>query len=77
MEAAPASTRLERLSERRPEDAEVLLRLAMLSFDERTRASNPIRTELTQRVEKLLQKVLILQPENAVANRLLSALRAG
>ena len=69
--------RLERLSERRPEDAEVLLRLAMLLFDERARAAAPARAELTQRVETLLQKVLALQPENAAANRLLSALRAG
>ena len=74
---APARGRLERLSERRPEDAEVLLRLAMLLFDERARAAAPVRAELTQRVETLLQKVLALQPENAAANRLLSALRAG
>src|SRR5438105_2326039 len=62
---APARGRLERLSERRPEDAEVLLRLAMLLFDERARAAAPVRAELTQRVETLLQKVLALQPENA------------
>ncbi|MCA1826397.1 MAG: tetratricopeptide repeat protein [Myxococcales bacterium] len=74
---APARGRLERLSERRPEDAEVLLRLAMLLFDERGRAESSARAILTQRVETLLQKVLALQPENAAANRLLSALRAG
>jgi tetratricopeptide (TPR) repeat protein len=75
--AAPARARLERLSQRRPEDPEVLLRLAMLLFDERSRAGDPLRGDLTRRVEKLLEKVLTLQPENAAANRLLSALRAG
>jgi Flp pilus assembly protein TadD len=72
-----ARGRLERLAERRPEDAEVLLRLAMLLFDERAHAPASDRAALTQRVEALLQKVLALQPENAAANRLLSALRAG
>lgn len=74
---APAKERLERLSSKRPEDAEVLLRLAMLLFDERSKAAAPARSDLTQRVEALLQRVLALQPENATANRLLSALRAG
>src|SRR5262249_37774464 len=40
---APAKARLERLSEKRPEDAEVLLRLAMLLFDERAKAAAPAR----------------------------------
>jgi tetratricopeptide (TPR) repeat protein len=75
--AEPAKERLERLSERRPEDAEILLRLAMLLFDERAHAADRARDDLTRRVEKLLEKVLTLQPENAAANRLLSALRAG
>jgi tetratricopeptide (TPR) repeat protein len=75
--AVPAKARLERLSQRRPEDAEVLLRLAMLLFDERAKAPDPDRGDLTRRVEKLLERVLSLQPENAAANRLLSALRAG
>jgi Tfp pilus assembly protein PilF len=75
--AVPARARLERLSERRPEDAEILLRLAMLLFDERLHAADQARIELTRRVEKLLERVLTLQPENAAANRLLSALRAG
>ncbi|TMA27708.1 MAG: tetratricopeptide repeat protein [Deltaproteobacteria bacterium] len=75
--AVPAKARLERLSQRRPEDAEVLLRLAMLLFDERAKAPDPARGDLTRRVEKLLERVLSLQPENAAANRLLSALRAG
>jgi tetratricopeptide (TPR) repeat protein len=74
---APARGRLERLSERRPEDAEVLLRLAMLLFDERSRAADQARSDLTHRVETLLKKVLVLQPENAAANRLLGQLRAG
>ena len=74
---APARTRLEKLAEKKPDDAEVLLRLAMLLFDERARAAAPERRDLTQRVETLLQRVLALQPENAAANRLLTALRAG
>jgi Flp pilus assembly protein TadD len=76
-QTGPARSRLERLAERRPEDAEVLLRLAMLLFDERAKAAVPARDDLTHRVEKLLKRVLALQPENATANRLLSALRAG
>ena len=74
---ARARTRLERLESRRPEDAEVLLRLAMLLFDERARAAAQARGDLTSRVETLLKKVLALQPENAAANRLLTALREG
>ncbi len=73
---APAQTRLERLSERRPDDAEILFRLALLLYDERTRASDPARGELGQRIEKLLEKVLTLQPENAAASKLLSALQS-
>ncbi len=76
-EQARAMGRLERLADRHPEDAEVLLRLAMLLFDERARAASPARGDLTQRVETLLKKVLALQPENAAANRLLTALREG
>ena len=74
---ARALARLERLADRRPEDAEVLLRLAMLLFDQRARAASTARGDLTQRVEGLLKKVLALQPENAAANRLLTALREG
>lgn len=74
---APAQARLEKLSDRRPEDAEVLLRLAMLLFDQRAKAPAGARGDLTHRVETLLQRVLALQPENATANRLLDALRAG
>ena len=74
---ARAMVRLERLADRRPEDAEVLLRLALLLFDERAHASAPARGDLTQRVETLLKKVLALQPENAAANHLLTALREG
>lgn len=72
----PARDRLERLSERRPDDAEVLFRLALLLYDERTRAADPARAELGGRIEKLLDKVLTLQPENAAASKLLSALKA-
>ena len=73
---APARTRLERLAERRPDDAEILFRLALLLYDERTRASDPSRGELGQRIERLLDRVLTLQPENAAASKLLSALKA-
>ena len=73
----PAKARLERLSERRPDDPEVLLRLAMILFDERAKAEFEKKDMLTQRVEDLLHRVLALQPENATANRLLSALRSG
>ena len=76
-QTAPAQARLEKLSEKRPEDAEVLLRLAMLLFDQRARTPSGQRGELTQRVESLLHRVLALQPENATANRLLDALRQG
>ena len=76
-QAGAAQARLEKLSEKRPEDAEVLLRLAMLLFDQRAKAPPPARSGLTQRVEALLHRVLALQPENATANRLLEALRAG
>lgn len=68
---------LERLAERRPEDAEVLLRLAALLFDDRSRTAGDGRRELGHRVETLLEKVLALQPDNAAASRLLTALRAG
>ena len=73
---APARARLEHLAERRPDDAEVLLRLALLLYDDRARASDPVRGELGRRIEKLLDKVLTLQPGNAAASRLLSAIKA-
>lgn len=76
-EVQPARARLEQLSQRRPDDAEILLRLAMLLYDERTRAEGPGRGELGQRVEKLLEHVLSIQPDNATASRLLTALKAG
>ena len=75
--AGRARDRLERLAQRRPEDPEVLLRLALLLYDERTRATEPQRGELGQRVGKLLDRVLTLQPGNATASRLLSTLKAG
>ena len=72
----PARARLDRLAERRPDDAEVLFRLALLLYDERTRAEGAARGDLGQRIERLLDKVLTLQPENAAASKLLSALKA-
>ena len=74
---AAAQERLERLAQRRPEDAEVLLRLALLLYDLRKNAPEAQRPAMTERVETLVKKVLALQPENAMANRLLTALRAG
>jgi len=76
-EAATAGARLEKLAQKRPEDPEVLLRLALLLFEERGKAAEPARAELTQRLEKLLEKVLSLQPQNAAATRMLTAIRAG
>ncbi len=76
-DAQAARARLERLADKRPEDAEVLLRLAMLLFDERAKAPPSARPQLTDRLTNLLEKVLTLQPQNAAASRLLSALRAG
>src|SRR5262249_26264124 len=76
-QAGPAQSRLQKLSQKRPGDADVLLRRAMLLFDQRAKAPAAQRGELTHRVETLLQRVLALQPENATANRLLDALRAG
>ena len=73
----PAQARLERLAELRPDDPEILLRLALLLFDQRARAAPPAKGPLTQRLESLLEKVLSLQPQNATASRLLTALRAG
>lgn len=75
---APAGrTRLEKLAERRPDEPEVLLRLALALFDERAQAPAPRREELGRRVRELAEKVLGLQPENAAAARLLQAVRAG
>ena len=68
---------LVRLSEKRPDDAEVLLRLAMALFDERAHARATQRKELADRIEALVGKVLSVQPENAEASRLLTALRGG
>jgi tetratricopeptide (TPR) repeat protein len=73
----PARARLEQLAEQRPEDPEVLLRLALLLFDERGKAEAPARAQLTARLEALLERVLSLQPQNAAASRMLSALRSG
>ena len=76
-QAARARDRLDRLAQRRPDDPEVLLRLALVLFDERVRATGPERDRLGERVEKLLDRVLTLQPGNATASRLLSTLKAG
>jgi tetratricopeptide (TPR) repeat protein len=72
-----AQERLESLAQRRPDDAEVLLRLALLLYDLRKTAPEAQRPAMTERVETLVKKVLALQPENAMANRLLTALKAG
>ena len=67
--------RLERLAERLPEDPEVLLRLAQALFEQRGAASEPERTAMGKRAEQLAEKVLSLQPGNAAASRLLTALK--
>ena len=72
-----ARARLERLAEKRPEDPEILLRLCLLLFDERGKSVPPQKNQLTERLESLLGKVLSLQPQNATAGRMLTALRAG
>jgi tetratricopeptide (TPR) repeat protein len=72
-----AQERLESLAQRRPDDAEVLLRLALLLNDLRKNAPEAQRPAMTERVETLVKKVLALQPENVMANRLLTALKAG
>ena len=76
-QGAPGRARLERLAEQRPQDAEVLLRLATALYDERSKSADPARRVLTQRVEELLDRVLTLQPQNATAGRLLTALKMG
>ena len=73
----PLLISLERLAEQRPQDAEVLLRLATALYDERSKSADPARRVLTQRVEELLDRVLTLQPQNATAGRLLTALKMG
>jgi tetratricopeptide (TPR) repeat protein len=72
-----AQARLESLAQQRPDDAEVLLRLALLLFDLRAQSSQPQRGEMGKRIEQLAKKVLTLQPENAMANQLLAKLKAG
>jgi Flp pilus assembly protein TadD len=72
-----AETRMEQLAQERPEDAEVLLRLALLLFDVRAHAPEAQRAELGHRIEALAQKVLTLQPQNAMADQLLKKLRNG
>jgi tetratricopeptide (TPR) repeat protein len=73
--APEGRARLQRLADERPEDAEVLLRLALALYDERARASPERRTELGDRVQALVDKVLSLQPGNPAASRLLRALQ--
>ena len=76
-QAPAARARLEGLADKRPDDAEVLLRLAMLLYEERGNAAASAREQLTERLQALLEKVLALQPQNAAASRLLTALRSG
>jgi tetratricopeptide (TPR) repeat protein len=75
--AQEGRARLQRLADERPEDTEVLLRLALVLYDERAQAPPERRTELGDRVQTLVEKVLSLQPGNPAAGRLLSALREG
>jgi tetratricopeptide (TPR) repeat protein len=71
-EAARGRARLETLAEERPEDPEVLLRLAQALTDQRAQASEAERTALAKRASVLAEKVLQLQPGNALASRILS-----
>ena len=75
--AAEGHAHLESLAERRPEDPEVLLRLALVLLDVRAAEKGSEREETTKRAVKLTQKVLSLQPDNAAASRLLTALQTG
>ena len=75
--AAAGRVHLESLAERRPEDPEVLLRLALVLLDVRAAEKGSEREETTKRAVKLTQKVLSLQPDNAAASRLLTALQTG
>ncbi len=77
VDAAAGQTRLEKLAQKRPDDAEVLLRLAMALLDARSQLQGDARTEMTRRAVQLTQKVLTLQPDNAGASRLLTALQKG
>ena len=73
--AAQGRGRLEKLAAKRPEDPEVLLRLAQALFDQRGAAPEPERAEMAKQAAQLAEKVLGLQPDNAAASRLLSALK--
>ncbi len=74
-EAARGRARLEALAEERPEDPEVLLRLAQALSDQRAQASDSERATLARRASVLAEKVLLLQPGNALASRILSQTR--
>ena len=75
---APAGrARLERLAEKRPEDPEVLLRLALVLADARAQETGPAREATTRRALELTHKVLSLQPDNSAASRLLTTLQTG
>jgi tetratricopeptide (TPR) repeat protein len=77
-DAVPSGrARLEKLAEKRPEDPEVLLRLALALLDARARETGGERESTTKRAVQLTHKVLSLQPDNAAASRLLTALQAG
>ena len=68
---------LEHLAEKKPDDPEVLMRFAMLLFDERQAQSGEARKATTERAVKAVQRVISLQPDNAAATKLLTALQAG
>ena len=73
--ASQGRARLEKLAVKRPEDPEVLLRLAQALSDQRGAAPEPERTAMAEKAAQLAEKVLALQPDNAAASRLLSALK--
>jgi tetratricopeptide (TPR) repeat protein len=68
---------LEKLAKRRPQDPEVLLRLALVLLDVRAGETGSERESTTRRAVELTHQVLSLQPDNAAAARLLTALQTG
>jgi len=68
---------LEKLAKKRPQDPEVLLRLALVLLDVRAGETGSERESTTRRAVELTYKVLSIQPDNAAAARLLTALQTG
>lgn len=75
--AAEGLLLLGELSARHPDRPDLLLRLAAALSDARALAPPARRKALTEQAEALLGRVLSLQPANAEAARLLTALRGG